>query len=150
MFKKIFLSSILASSLMMAGNIEVKDAYVRAVPPNMPNSIAYMKIINHSNKVIYLKSADSTVAKNLELHRSTMEKGMMVMRQVPNIKISAHSFTMLKPDGFHIMIVGLKRHIEKHGVVKEMNLYFSNGKKITLQNVPVKSVMSGMNMKKMK
>ena len=150
MFKKIFLSSVLASSLMMAGNIEVKDAYVRAVPPNMPNSIAYMKIINHNNKVIYLKSADSTVAKNLELHRSTMEKGMMVMRKAPSIKISAHSFTMLKPDGFHIMIIGLKRHIKKHDVVKKMNLYFSNGEKITLRNVPVKSVMGGMNMKKMK
>ena len=150
MFKKIFLFLTIALSCLMAGDIEVNSAYIRAVPPNMPNSIAYMKIINHSNKVIYLKRADSTVAKNLELHRHTMEKGMMVMRQVANIKISAHSFTMLKPNGFHIMIIGLKRHIKEHDVVKKINLYFSNGEKITLQNVPVKSVMSGMNMKKMK
>jgi len=150
MLKKIFLFLTIALSCLMAGDIEVNSAYIRAVPPNMPNSIAYMKIINHSDKAIYLKRADSTVAKNLELHRHTMEKGMMVMRHVPNIKISAHSFTMLKPGGFHIMVIGLKRHIKKHDFVKKINLYFSNGEKITLQNVPVKSVMSGMNMKKMK
>ncbi|MDX1808236.1 MAG: copper chaperone PCu(A)C [Sulfurospirillaceae bacterium] len=150
MIKKIFLFSVIATSLIVAGNIEVKDAYVRAVPPSLPNSASFMKLINHSSDIIYLKRADSTLAKRLELHEHTMENGMMVMRKVPSIKIPAKSMVMLKPGGYHIMLIGLKKHLKNHDTVKKIDLYFSNGEKVILRNVPVKSVMGGMNMSKMK
>lgn len=150
MLKKVFLFSTVALSLLIAGNIEIKDAYVRAVPPSLPNSASFMKIINHSNQVIYLNRADSSLAKSLELHEHTMKNGMMVMSQVPNIKIPANSMVTLKPGGYHIMFIDLKRHIKNNDLVKKIDLYFSNGEKIELKNVPVKSVMGGMNMNQMK
>ncbi|WP_331776017.1 copper chaperone PCu(A)C [Sulfurospirillum sp. 1612] len=150
MFKIVMLFSIAMSTVLLAGNIEVKDAYVRAVPPNLPNSASFMTIINNGATAVDLTRADSTLADTLELHEHTMKNGMMVMAQVPKITIPAHGSVMLKPGGYHIMIIGLKKPIKPHDSVKMINLHFSDGETLTLKNVPVKSVMGGMKMKNMK
>ena len=40
--KKLIAIALLSVSTLMASNIEVKDAYVRATPPGLPNSAAFM------------------------------------------------------------------------------------------------------------
>lgn len=150
MLKKVLFCSVLASSLVLACSIEVKNAYVRAVPPNLPNSAAFMTITNNGTKTVDLQGADSTLSDTLQLHKSTMKNGMMMMNQVSKITIPAHGSVMLKPGGYHIMIIGLKKTIKPHDSIKVINLHFSDGETIALKDVPVKSVMSGMKMNGMK
>ncbi|WP_037940768.1 copper chaperone PCu(A)C [Sulfurospirillum arcachonense] len=144
MLKRLLLLLIFISLNIFAGDIQIKDAYVRAVPPNLQNSASFMKIINLSDKTIYLQSASSNVAKNVELHEHTMSNGMMKMQQVKDIKIPAKSSVELKPGGLHVMLIGLNKKLIPDEVVTSLTLNFSNNTSITIQNVPIKTVMMGM------
>lgn len=142
MKKLLLLLSTLTLSLM-ASTIEVEDAYARATPPNLPNSAAFMTIENESDKNVALIKAESSVSNVVELHTHDMKNGVMKMYQVPQIDIKANSKTVLKPGGFHVMLIGLKQKPLKVGEHIDLKLYFSNDETITLQ-LPIKSVMGGM------
>ena len=144
MLKKAIYLCLLLSISVFAGDIVVKDLYVRAVPPNLQNSASFMKIMNKSNKDIYLIGAKSSGAKTLELHEHKMKNGMMVMRQVKRIKVPVNGMVELKPGGFHVMFIGLNKVLKKGGSVKNMELNFSDGEVKSFNNVPIKSVMGGM------
>ena len=99
--KKILLLTLLTITGVFA-KIEIENAYVREVPPTMPNSAVFMKIENESNKNIDLIKADSSVAKSVELHTHTMVNGMMKMHQVEKIAIKANSETSLQPGDVYL------------------------------------------------
>ena len=112
--KKLLLLLTLALSVF-ASNIKVEDAYARATPPNLPNSAAFLTINNTGSSDIALVSAKSAIAKTVELHTHDMKNGMMKMYQVPKIDIKANSSTVLKPGGFHVMLIGLTQKPIKRG-----------------------------------
>ena len=141
--KKWFISALLLTSSLFASNIEISDAYVRATPPNLPNSAAFMSIENKSSQNISLMWAKSAIAKHVELHTHDMSNGVMKMYQVPKIDINAHSTTTLQPGGFHIMLIDLIKKPLSQSETIMLTLGFSNNEEITL-NIPVKSVMGGM------
>jgi hypothetical protein len=143
MLKKILLTGFIVLNVF-ASDITVQDAYVRAVPPNLPNSASFMKIVNSGNKTVFLLSANSNIAKNIELHEHTMSNGMMKMQQVKNIEIPANSTVELKPGGLHVMLLGLNKKLKPHDTVDAITLNFSDKTSLTLKNIPVKSIMMGM------
>ena len=143
MLKKILLTGFIVLNVF-ASDITVQDAYVRAVPPNLPNSASFMKIVNSGDKTVFLLSANSNIAKNVELHEHVMSNGMMKMQQVKNIKIPAKSTVELKPGGLHVMLLGLNKKLKPHDKVDAITLNFSDKTSLTLKNIPVKSVMMGM------
>ena len=138
MILMLVISSVSASSLM------VNNAYVRATPPGVPNSAAFMMLMNHSSEDISVVAASSSVAKTLELHTHDMTDGVMRMYQVEKIDVKKNGHTMLEPGGFHVMFFGLKKPLVE-GQNVDLELTLSNGEKIKL-DVPVKKVMSGMKM----
>jgi len=142
MLKKFITLGLLTSSLLFASNIEVEDPYVRATPPGLANSAAFMTVKNGSDANIAIVKATSDVSKVVELHTHTMKDGVMKMYQVPQIDVKAHSQTQLKPGGFHIMLIGLYKPL-KVGEKVELTLQFSNGETKTI-TADVKTVMSGM------
>lgn len=139
--KKILLISLL-SAFLFGADVEVNDAYVRATPPNLPNSAAFMKLKNTSDKDIALVSASSNVSKVVELHTHDMKDGVMKMYQVPQIDVKANSETTLKPGGFHVMFIGLHQPL-KVGKDVTFTLEFSDGSTQTI-TAPIKTVMGGM------
>lgn len=146
--KKFLLLALLSVSIIFASDIEVKDAYVRATPPGLPNSAAFMTVENNTNKDIAILKATSDISKVVELHTHSMKDGVMKMYQVPKIDIPANKETTLKPGGFHIMLIGLHKPLkEKEEVTITLN--FSNGENKTI-TIPVKSVMGGMMKNEMK
>lgn len=141
--KKTVYSLLLATASLFASGIEIDDAYVRATPPNLPNSAAFMKIENDSKQDVALLWAKSDAANVVELHTHDMKDGVMKMYQVPQIDIKADSETILQPGGYHIMLIGLKQKPLKEGEKVTLTLGFSNGDEKTI-TVPVKTVMNGM------
>lgn len=148
MLKKLLLALVIISLNLAASDIEVKNAYVRAVPPNLRNSASFMTIVNRSNKDLFLIYANSSVAKNAELHEHIkLKNGMMRMQQVKSIKIPANHSFALKPGGYHVMLFELNKKLKVGESVKSITLSFSNKETIVLKNVPIKSVIGGMKMK---
>lgn len=76
------------------------------------NSAAYMVIRNTGSEPDKLIAASTDVAKTVELHTVVEEGGMMRMRQVEGgIEIPANGEVVLKPGGFHVMLIGLTRDL---------------------------------------
>ncbi len=112
--------------------IMIDDPYVRAVPPGQMNTGVFMKIMNHSDQVRTIVSAESNASKIVELHTHVNDGGVMKMRQIPEIQVPANGHTLLKPGGLHVMLIGLNQPIEVDKPV-EVTLVFKNGERKTLQ-----------------
>ena len=133
---------LIASGFTFAKGISVDTPYVREVPPGQMISASFMTLKNDTDKAIALVKASSDVAKTVELHEHVHDGGMMKMRQIPKIMIPANGVTVLKPGGYHIMLIGLQRKIKSGDKIK-INLEFDNGDKQTI-TATVKKVMMGM------
>ena len=126
------------------GNIEIHKPWVRAVPPTSKTSAAYMGILNHADSDDHLVSAESDIAKAVELHNVRKKDGMMEMYQVKSIGIPAKGKQKLRPGSYHVMLIGLNRQ-PKEGEIIEVKLNFMHAGSVTIK-APVKK--GGM-MKKM-
>ena len=107
-------------------DIFVSNAWVQAMPPSQTTSAAYMVITNNSSKEAVLVSASSDIAGALEIHRMSEMSGMMNMAQVAKIRIPALGKAALKPGGYHIMLIGLKKPVNKGDIVP-ITLHFQDG-----------------------
>lgn len=144
MLRKYAFTCIILGVTLLAGAIEIKDAYAREVPKNSPNSAAFMQIKNNSNEDIYLQKVLSTGAKTLELHEHIIENGMMKMQQIPHIKIPSHTTIELKSSGLHVMLIGLHKPLIAGESIDMFTLSFSNGEEVKLEHLPIKTVMQAM------
>ena len=141
--KKLLFASLLLVSSLFASSIKIENGYVRATPPSLPNSAAFMELKNETSQDISLLWAKSTASNVVELHTHDMKDGVMMMYQVPKIDIRANNTTVLQPGGFHIMLIDLVQKPLKPNDEVTLTLGFSNGEEQTI-TVPVKTVMGGM------
>jgi periplasmic copper chaperone A len=95
---------------------QAADAWARAAPTG--NSAAYMILRNGSDTADRLLKVESDVADAVELHKSTMDGSMMKMEPVDGIDIPAKGQAELKPGGFHVMLIGLKRELKPDEKIK--------------------------------
>ncbi len=138
---------LLFSEIAFCKGMSVNDPYVRAIPPGQKISAAFMLLKNNSDKDIDLIKASSDSAKHVELHEHVHEDGMMKMRQVAKISVAAHGQTVLKPGGYHIMLIGLVKPIQPKDMIN-ITLEFSDGSKQQIK-AEVKKIIMGMMKKKM-
>jgi len=101
--------------------IAVTDAWARAAVTG--NSAAYMTLRNKSTVADRLVKAESDVAGAVELHKTTMEGGMMKMAPVDGVDLPAQGQAELKPGGLHVMLIGLTRELRAGEKIK-LKLYF--------------------------
>lgn len=132
--------SLLSVSMFALAEVTVDNPYVRAVPPGQTNTAAFMHLKNDSAEAVSLVSASSSIAANVELHNHTNEDGVMKMRKVELVSISANGNASLEPGGYHIMLIGLNKEIASGDMV-DLEVKFSDGSSQQL-NVPVKKVMA--------
>ena len=104
-----------------AAGIVATDVWARAAATG--NSAAYMTLKNGGAAADRLVKAESDVADAVELHKTTMEGGMMKMAPVDGIALPAQGQAELKPGGLHVMLIGLKREL-KAGEKLKLKLHF--------------------------
>jgi len=92
-----------------AGELELKDAWVRALPPVQKMTAAYLTITNTGTTEVELASGSSPIASTIEIHTSRMVEGYMRMEQLPGLKLAPGETATLEPGGTHLMMLGLKR-----------------------------------------
>lgn len=87
--------------------VELRDAWVRAVPPFQPNSAAYLTIINHRDTAIAVVGARVDAAQRAELHTTRMVEGLMRMEKLEGIAVAPGEQSVLAPGGNHLMLFNL-------------------------------------------
>ncbi|WP_448587694.1 copper chaperone PCu(A)C [Thermocrinis sp.] len=135
MVKALILGLATAGLVLAQPKIEVKDAWVRLVPPNAKTTAAYMKIENKGTEADKLIDASNNVSKITELHETVDGK----MRKISAIEIPAKKTVELKPGGLHVMIIDLKEPL-KEGQTVEITLKFEKSGEMKIQ-APVKKGM---------
>ena len=82
------------------------------------NGAVYATLINAGTQPDSLLAAESDVAAAAEIHESYQDMGMMMMRPVNQIDIAAGKKIAMKPGGYHIMLINLKRDLKPGEPVK--------------------------------
>jgi hypothetical protein len=100
-----------AASVPAWAQVEVKSAWVRGTVAAQKTTGAYMEI--SSARGASLVGAESTAAGAVEVHEMSMDKNVMRMRAVPKLDLPAGKTVELKPGGYHMMLIDLKRPLKK-------------------------------------
>jgi copper(I)-binding protein len=74
-------------------------------------SAVYFILRNRGAAADRLVAARTEVAGVVELHLSSIEDGVMRMRQVAGIEVPARGEARLEPGGYHLMLIGVNREL---------------------------------------
>jgi hypothetical protein len=99
----------LACQAAWASHVVVSNAWVRATMPGQEVAGAFMDI--QSDVATKLVAAASPATPQVEVHEMKMDGNMMRMREVRSIDVPKNSVVSLKPGGYHIMLMKLKKPI---------------------------------------
>lgn len=101
----------LTFSASALAQVEVRGAWVRGTVQGQKASGAFMEIT--SREATTLIGAESPVAGTVEVHEMRMEGDVMRMRALPRLALPAGKKVELKPGGYHVMLVDLKKPLAK-------------------------------------
>lgn len=145
-----FLCKLVAPALFLAaaapafaqtGTIRIENPWSRATPPGAANGAVYLTVENASSAEDRLTGASSTFSGRTEIHQMDMANGIMKMRAVANgLAVPAHGSVALKPGGYHVMLIGLKKPL-KAGEAVALTLDFARAGKIEV-SAPVMDMTS--------
>ena len=138
-------------------SIQIEQPWSRATPSGAKTGAVYMTIDNKSGTADRLVGASSDVAEKLQIHEMKVENGVMQMRQIPGgLPIPANGSVVLKPGGYHVMLIGLKKPLAA-GEKFSLTLTFETAGNIlvivrvqTMGAMPDKGNMGGMGHMEMK
>ncbi len=119
----LFLSGAIARA--EEGGIRVDQVWARATPGLVKTGVIYLSVTNTGTTPDSLLAASTPVAEKAELHEMTMTNGVMAMRPVPSLAIAPGKTIVLHPDGYHIMLLGLKAPL-KEGATVPLTLTFAH------------------------
>ena len=87
--------------------ISVEDAWARPVPAAGGNGAVFFRLVNAGNEADQLIGGESPVAGAVEVHRTTMDEGVMQMEHIPGLEVPAKREVLLEPGGYHVVLIGV-------------------------------------------
>jgi len=126
-----------ASGQAGGANLQVEGAWARraammkgdAGAAGSGNGAVYALLVNGGTSPDALVGVSSDAAATAEIHETYRHMNMMMMRPVPKIDVPAGNKVEMKPGGFHIMLINLKRDL-KAGETIGVTLQFAKAGKI--------------------
>lgn len=106
-------------------NIAIKDAWARPTKAGMM-SAAYFTMHNVGSVPDSLVQVSSSASKDVQIHLSYMNDGIMVMEEQPFVAIQASEQIPFQPGGYHIMIIQPTNDMEEGDSIS-LSLYFKSG-----------------------
>ncbi len=94
-----------------ASGFSVEDAYIRAMPPGRTATAAYLSLSNNSDRDCSIIGGSAGIAAKLEIHQQLNSDGMMKMRPVAAVTLAAGETLLLRPGGFHLMLLGVEAEL---------------------------------------
>jgi len=96
------------------GALEIDHPWSRATPKSAKIGAGYVRIKNTGSAPDRLVGGSFADSDKVEIHRMTMDQGVMKMRPVAGgVEIKPGETVELKPDGLHLMFIGLKQPLKK-------------------------------------
>ncbi len=106
----IVVAALLAVNVQAQAQVSVGQAWARATVAQQKVSGAFLRL--KSAKAGRLVEVRSPVAGRVEMHEMAMAGDTMRMREVAGIELPAGQWVELKPGGYHLMLMDLKRPIQ--------------------------------------
>jgi periplasmic copper chaperone A len=109
--KKLLLASIvLACAAAAQAQTSVKEPWVRGTVAGQKATGMFAQITSAGGGK--LVSASSPAAGVVEIHEMVMDGNVMKMRAVPGLELPAGKAVELKPGGYHVMLMDLKKELK--------------------------------------
>ncbi len=115
-------------ALAQSTPIQVTDAWSRAAAQGRVG-VLYLTVTD-AGQPDRLVGADTPVAEKAELHESLSDNGVMKMRSVDAVPVAAGQKLVLKPGGYHFMLIGLRKTLSA-GDTFPVTLRFSGAGAVT-------------------
>ena len=123
-------AALLAAAGTAWAQVNVTSAWARSTVPGQSGTGAFMTLVSKDGGK--LVGAASDVAGVVELHEMAMDNNVMRMRAVPVLELPAGREVRLKPGGYHVMLLDLKRPLKVGEKVRiELRLETRDGKRVT-------------------
>lgn len=114
------------------GDLEIGHPWSRATPAGAKVAGGYFTVTNNGTSADRLVSISSDVSDKAELHEMAVKDGVMSMRPVTEgLEIPAGGKVELKPGGYHLMFIDLKRQ-PKQGEKFSATLTFEKAGSVTV------------------
>lgn len=126
MKKAIALLLVTMSPLAFSAQLEISRTNLRANVPGSDNTAAYMIVDNPTKEDVRIIGVKSNVSEFAELHSHKMDGDRMIMRHKKYIDVDAGESVRFAPNGYHVMLIGLKQRI-KHGEQATITLKYDDG-----------------------
>ena len=115
------------------GALKIGHPWSRVTPKGATIGAGYLSVTNNGSTPDRLIGGTVEDAPRVEIHSMTNENGVMKMRPVPGgIEIKPGETVTLKPEGLHLMFVGLKQPLTKGQRVKG-TLEFEKAGKVAVE-----------------
>lgn len=111
--------------------LRIVEPYARATPPGAQTAGVWFRIENRGSDNDVLVGVASPVADSAELHVMRMEGNLAQMRPVTAIGVPAGATVMLTPQGYHVMLAGLRKPLAA-GAQIPLTLTFAKAGKIEI------------------
>jgi len=113
-----------------AGKLRIRHAWITPAAAGAPTTAAYLTIVNTGDAPDRLVAVEVKDARSADIHRSTMDGGVMRMRKLDDGLVIAPGGTVtLAPGGDHVMVMGLT-HALKPGDRTPAVLTFAHAGKV--------------------
>lgn len=118
---------------VMAENLQLSGAWVRAMRPGQKVAAAYLTILNRGETADRLIGATALAATRVEMHEMAIEDGVMKMRPVEGgIEIGPGDRVDFKPGDLHLMLTGIDERLVAEDEI-ELTLDFEKAGSVVLQ-----------------
>jgi copper(I)-binding protein len=130
------LSMLLAMEPAAESGLIVEAAWVRAMPPGLETTAAYMSLHNSTSRQLVVRKVSSPQFESASLHQTRLSDGVARMIPLRTLALPAGEIVALEPGGYHIM---LNRSLsELTGKTEiELSLLLDDGGRVDL-TVPVR------------
>jgi copper(I)-binding protein len=128
-----------------AGGLRILHPWITPAAQGAPTTAVYLTIVNTGKASDWLIAVDVPDAASADIHRTTMEGGIMRMRRLDDgLALPAGATVRLAPGGDHVMVMGLI-HALKPGDHTPAVLTFAHAGKVKV-TLDVERFTDAMNM----
>ncbi|HZK99369.1 MAG TPA: copper chaperone PCu(A)C [Caulobacteraceae bacterium] len=95
------------------GSLKIGHPWSLPTPPGAPTAAGYLTITNVGAAPDRFLGGETPLAVRFEIHRMTMDGGIMRMRPiVGGLPVEPGKTLRFDPSGYHLMLIGLKRPLK--------------------------------------
>ena len=132
MIKTLAFACTLTLSGAVLAQVVVSDPWVRGTVAQQGATGAFMSLTASADTRVV--GASSPAAEVVEIHEMAMDGGVMRMRAIPALALPAGKAVELKPGGYHVMLINLKKPLAAGEVVPiTLTLENAPGQRSTLE-----------------